>query len=62
MNDSVNWTDWMTAAVHGAGISLDAFWGLTPAELMFLLGKTQNIQPLNRDRLAQLCAQFPDKE
>jgi len=62
MNDRINWSDWMQAAVHGAGLSLDVFWSLTPAELMFVLGKTQGASPLNRDRLAQLCAQFPDKE
>lgn len=36
-------------------------WGLTPAELAFLLGKDGSGAPLSRARLEELAAAFPDE-
>ena len=56
----INWDHWLTTAVHHHGLSLDVFWAMTPAELMMVLGMKEDRGPMGRDRLAELCAQFPD--
>ncbi|RVT85939.1 phage tail assembly chaperone [Rhodobacteraceae bacterium CCMM004] len=50
----------MRAAITARGLSPSAFWALTPAELMLILGAGRGARPLGRARLDELAAQFPD--
>ncbi len=51
----------MRAGLQGLGLRPDEFWALTPAELLLMLGLNDGGPPaLNRARLAELSAQFPD--
>lgn len=45
----------------GLGLTPRDVWQLTPAELAFLLGKTDGDAPLGRARLEELAAAFPDQ-
>ncbi|MEQ8988569.1 MAG: phage tail assembly chaperone [Marinovum algicola] len=52
----------MAAGLRGLGLTPAAFWALTPAELMLMLGVGGGGGALTRDRLDQLIAAFPDDE
>ncbi|MFN6951049.1 MAG: phage tail assembly chaperone [Albidovulum sp.] len=49
------------ANLGGLGLSPREFWGLTPAELMLMLGDPQTKVPLNRARLTELARAWPDR-
>lgn len=56
-----DWRAMMRAGMQGLGLRPDEFWALTPAELLLMLGLNDGGPPaLNRARLAELSAQFPD--
>jgi uncharacterized phage protein (TIGR02216 family) len=46
--------------LQGLGLSPAAFWALTPAELLMMLGEGDGGAPMGRDRLEALAARFPD--
>lgn len=55
--------DWPGLMRFGLGVlrlSPDAFWALTPAELMLMSGHTPGAVPMGQARLAQILAEFPD--
>ncbi|MBT8152537.1 phage tail assembly chaperone [Epibacterium ulvae] len=54
-----DWPAMMRAGIAGLGLSPDAFWALTPAELRLLLGPAAPA-PMDRDRLSDLMRAFPD--
>lgn len=56
----LDWTGLMRAGLIGLRLSPEAFWRLTPAELRLMLNFDARVAPMDRDRLAQLMAQFPD--
>lgn len=56
-----DWAAWMRAGMRGAGLSPEAFWRLTPVELLILLGIEAGPAPFTRARLAELERAFPDK-
>lgn len=58
----INWPKLMAAGLRGLGLTPAAFWALTPAELMLMLGVGGGGGALTRDRLDQLIAAFPDDE
>lgn len=59
----MNGFDWpvlMRAGMRGLGLSVEAFWALTPAELQLMLGQGTGAAPLNRSRLDELVRAYPD--
>ncbi|WP_283639218.1 rcc01693 family protein [Marinovum algicola] len=58
----INWPKLMAAGLRELGLTPAAFWALTPAELMLMLGVGGGGGALTRDRLDQLIAAFPDDE
>lgn len=56
-----NWAGLMRAGISGAGLSPEAFWRLTPIELLLLLGVEESAAPLTRARLEDLARAFPDE-
>ena len=44
----------------GLGLRPAEFWALTPAELRTMLGLEEADAPMDRARLGELLAQFPD--
>ena len=56
-----DWPGLMRLGLRGLGLSPTEFWALTPAELMLMLGQEGGgTPPLNRARLMELAAAFPD--
>jgi len=56
-----DWLGLMRLGLRGLGLSPAEFWVLTPAELMLMLGQEGGgTPPLNRARLMELAAAFPD--
>jgi uncharacterized phage protein (TIGR02216 family) len=55
-----DWPGLMRLGLSGLGLTPAAFWALTPAELMLMLGKTGGDAPLGRARLEELAQAFPD--
>jgi uncharacterized phage protein (TIGR02216 family) len=55
-----DWPALMRAGMQGLGLTPDAFWALTPAELLMMLGDSAGPAPMGRDRLEALAARFPD--
>ncbi|WP_238364355.1 rcc01693 family protein [Mesobacterium pallidum] len=60
MSEGFDWPALMRAAMHGLGLRPVEFWALTPAELKMLLGTDTRGRPLDRGRLDELMAAFPD--
>ncbi|MBI1217478.1 MAG: phage tail assembly chaperone [Rhodobacteraceae bacterium] len=56
-----DWAALLRAGLRGAGLTPEAFWRLTPVELMLMLGVEAGAGPLTRGRLADLVAAFPDE-
>jgi uncharacterized phage protein (TIGR02216 family) len=50
----------MRAGMQGLGLAPEAFWRLTPAELLVMLGDAPEATPLGRAGLDALIARFPD--
>ncbi|MCB1342085.1 MAG: phage tail assembly chaperone [Pseudooceanicola sp.] len=55
----LDWPGMMRAGIRGLGLAPDAFWRLTPAELLLKLGPLGEA-PMNRGRLEALLAAYPD--
>lgn len=60
-----DWPVLMRAGLRGLGLSPEAFWRLTPAELALMLGEDParegaRARSLSRARLEELAAAFPD--
>jgi uncharacterized phage protein (TIGR02216 family) len=51
----------MRAGLVGLRLSPEAFWRLTPAELMLMLGIARGSAPMQRSRLEDLLRAFPDE-
>ncbi len=60
MSARFDWPAVMRAGMQGLGLSPDALWRLTPAELLLMLGDAPDAAPLGRARLEALIARFPD--
>jgi uncharacterized phage protein (TIGR02216 family) len=57
----VEWPALMRAGMQGLGLTPDAFWALTPAELQVMLGDPAKTGPLLSSGLEALMAAYPDK-
>jgi uncharacterized phage protein (TIGR02216 family) len=55
-----DWSALMRAGLQGLGLTPEAFWRLTPAELALMLGDAPAPVPMGRERLEALAARFPD--
>lgn len=55
-----DWPGLMRAGMRGLGLAPEAFWRLTPAELMLMLGTGGGEAPLCRARLDELARAYPD--
>lgn len=55
-----DWPALMRAGLQGLGLTPDAFWRLTPVELLLMLGDAPEAAPLRRAGLEALLARFPD--
>lgn len=56
----VAWTRLMQLGLVRLRLSPEAFWSLTPAELMLMAGGGVGRETLTRAGLIELAAQFPD--
>jgi uncharacterized phage protein (TIGR02216 family) len=50
----------MRAGLHRLGLRPGEFWTLTPVELRLMLGLGPGQTPINRARLEELAAAYPD--
>lgn len=57
---TLDWPGLMRAGLRGTGLTPAAFWALTPAELMLMVGADQAQAPLARAGLQALLSAFPD--
>lgn len=57
---ALDWPGLLRAGVRELGLAPEAFWRLTPAELMLMLGVDARQAPLSRARLDELAQQWPD--
>jgi uncharacterized phage protein (TIGR02216 family) len=57
----LDWPALLKVGVQGLGLSPDAFWSLTPAELQLMLGDPGKSGPLLSTGLDTLMAAYPDK-
>jgi uncharacterized phage protein (TIGR02216 family) len=60
MKTIMDWPGLMRLGLHELRLSPAAFWALTPAELLVMLGAEAREAPLGRSRLEELAAAFPD--
>ena len=56
----IDWPALMRVGIRGLGLQPAAFWALTPAELLFLLGAGSGSAPMGRARLDELAEAYPD--
>ena len=54
------WAGLMRAGMRGLGLAPREFWALTPAELALMLGIEAGPRGMDRSRLAELAALYPD--
>lgn len=57
----MDWPGLMRMGLIALRLEPEVFWHLCPAELLFLMGKSGGSAPLNRARLDELAAAYPDK-
>ncbi len=63
MSDGFDWPALIRAGLQGLGLTPDAFWALTPAELQLMLGAGgSGTAPLLSEGLEALMAAYPDKQ
>ena len=55
-----DWAGVMRAGIGGLRLLPRDFWGLTPAELMLMLGVGPTAARIDRARLEQMVREFPD--
>lgn len=60
MTEPFDWPGLMRAGMTQLGLTPTEFWRLTPLELRLMLGLETGMPVLNRARLAELAAAFPD--
>jgi len=60
MSGGFDWPALMRAGMQGLGLTPEAFWRLTPAELLLMLGDQAGPAPMGRAGLEALAARFPD--
>jgi uncharacterized phage protein (TIGR02216 family) len=60
MSRKLDWAGLMRAGLLGLRLSPEAFWRLTPAELMLMLGLARGSAPMRRARFEDLLRAFPD--
>jgi uncharacterized phage protein (TIGR02216 family) len=60
MSGGFDWPALMRAGIQGLGLAPEAFWRLTPAELLLMLGEAEGAAPMRRDAFEALVARFPD--
>lgn len=58
--EQIAWPQLMRLGLGVLRLQPDAFWSLTPIELMLLAGVSEQTAPLDRDRFLDLARQFPD--
>ncbi|TJZ85934.1 rcc01693 family protein [Paracoccus hibiscisoli] len=56
----LDWAGLMRAGLQGLRLHPDQFWALTPAELALMLGIGPASPRMDRERLADLAARYPD--
>ncbi|MEZ5779857.1 MAG: phage tail assembly chaperone [Paracoccaceae bacterium] len=56
----IDWPGLMRAGLGRLGLTPDAFWRLTPAELALMIGEPSGTAPLGRERLGELLRAWPD--
>jgi len=56
----LDWPALMRAGLCRLRLPPAQFWALTPAELYLMLGLESGATPINRQRLNDLAAKFPD--
>lgn len=56
-----DWPALMRAGLRDLRLTPAQFWALTPLELAVMLGFEGGAQPLDRARLEELAARYPDK-
>lgn len=56
----IDWPGLMRAGMTGLRLHPEAFWALSPAELMLMLGLGAGDAPMGRARLEELSRAFPD--
>lgn len=57
----MDWTGLMRLGLQGLRLTPDAFWALSPIELLVMLGAAGGTPPVTRARLEDLVARFPDE-
>ncbi len=55
-----DWSGLMRAGLVGLRLPPAAFWALSPAELLIMLGHGSGPAPMGRARLEELARAFPD--
>ena len=61
MTGGLDWAGLMRAGLFGLRLPPDAFWRLTPIELMTMLGLGAREAPMGRARLEELARAYPDR-
>ncbi len=62
MSASIDWRELMRLGLAEMRLTPDAFWALTPAEFLLLLGQPRSASILNRQDMNELMNRFPDEE
>jgi uncharacterized phage protein (TIGR02216 family) len=57
---TLDWPGLMRAGFGELRLLPRDFWGLTPAELRLMLGRSLAVPPISRARLEELAAAYPD--
>lgn len=57
----LDWPGLMRAGLRGLALAPAEFWGLTPHELLVMLGKDAAAPPMGRARLEELGRLYPDR-
>lgn len=60
MDRVFDWPALMRIGLKELRLSPAAFWALTPAEFLILVGQTAGSAPMARSRLAELASTYPD--
>ena len=61
MAERIAWGQLMRLGLGRLRLSPEAFWALTPAELMLMAGLDGGARPMRRADLSALAARYPDR-